>query len=173
MSEDLSGGVAPRRAVRILLAEDSEDDAYFFRRALRDSPELEVIWHASDGDEAVRYLRGDDGFGNRERYPLPDVLVLDLKMPRRNGFEVLEWLRGKFPKLKVGVLSSSDEPADVARAEALGAHLYERKMCEADGVRRFVHWLAKMAQSDGLNERRGGEARVPRMDRKHDGFAQM
>lgn len=135
-------------AVRILLAEDDEDEAFFFRRAVKLNPQVKLIWHAKDGDEAIEYLSGAGRFGNRVEYEFPDVLVLDLNMPVRNGFEVLEWLRGKFPQLKVGVFSSSEELEAIEKARKLGAHLYQPKTYEPEAFGRFVHWLESLARGE-------------------------
>ncbi len=134
--------------IKILLAEDDEDDALFFRRALSRVPAVLVIEHVKDGDEAVRYLTGEGAFSDRARHPFPDVLVLDLKMPNRNGFEVLEWMKGRFPKLKIGVFSSSDEPQEMARAQRLGAHLYQQKTYDPENFGRFLHWLETLARTE-------------------------
>jgi DNA-binding response OmpR family regulator len=74
----------------------------------------------------IAYLRGDDKYADRRRYPLPGLLLLDLKMPRKNGFEVLQWLREQpeFAQLQVVVLSSSDEIKDINRAYELGANSF-------------------------------------------------
>ncbi len=86
---------------------------------------LDVV---EDGGEAIRYLEGSGCFADRERYPVPNVILLDLKMPRINGFEFLEWLRSKSPReyrfIPVVVMSSSALKADVDRAYSLGANSY-------------------------------------------------
>lgn len=140
------------RHPRLLLAEDSEDDAFLFRRSLGEASTVEIIWHAKDGQETMRYLSGEGVFVNRERYPFPDVLVLDLKMPNMNGFEVLERIKGKFPRLTIGVLSTSDDPKDIERAQTLGAHLYEMKNYTPAVLGRFVHFLERMGRMEGSSE---------------------
>jgi DNA-binding NarL/FixJ family response regulator len=135
-------------AVKILLAEDDDNDALFFRRAISRVPGVAIIWHAKDGDETVQYLKGEGAFSDRAKHAFPDVLVLDLKMPNRNGFEVLEWTKGRFPKLKIGVFSSSDEPQEMARAQRLGAHLYQRKSYDHETFGRFLHWLENLARAE-------------------------
>lgn len=148
MRHEGTSGTAKPDIVKVLLAEDEEDDAYFFRRSLRRSSDVELIWHAKDGDEVIQYLAGEGIFGDRREHPFPDVLVLDLKMPNRNGFEVLEWMRGKFPKLKIGVFSSSDRAEEIERARQLGAHLYQQKTHEPEKFRRFMHWLESLVRSE-------------------------
>jgi DNA-binding NarL/FixJ family response regulator len=145
MKESCIIDTAMFKPVKILLAEDDENDAYFFRRALKGNPRVKLVWHAKDGEEAVQYLSGAGIFEDRQEYEFPDVLVLDLKMPNRNGFEVLEWMQGRFPQLKVGVFSSSEDPQDIAKAQRLGASLYQPKSYDPETFGRFMHWLESLA----------------------------
>src|SRR5881394_3514337 len=102
----------------ILVVDDSEDDVFFLCRAFKKAGLDNLIVHLSDGEEAVNYLSGDNGFKNRSRYPLPKLMLLDVKMPRRDGFDVLQWLhtRKDLEKLPVVMLSSSLRPEDVEKA---------------------------------------------------------
>lgn len=120
----------------ILLAEDEEDymllirDA--FRRAGLRNP-LYVVWN---GEEMIHYLKGQGKYANRAEYPLPDLLLLDLKMPRMNGFEVLEWIKNQpsLARLRILVLTSSDEMRDINKAYELGANSYMVKPIEFEGL---------------------------------------
>ena len=110
----------------ILLAEDEEDYVLLIRRAFAQAKipnPLHVVWN---GQEAIAYLKGEGKYANREEYPLPDLLLLDLKMPRVNGFEVLKWLRSEpgLAPLRVLVLTSSEELRDVNEAYKLGANSF-------------------------------------------------
>jgi CheY-like chemotaxis protein len=107
----------------ILIAEDSENDLLMLRRAFSQAGLLIPLQAVADGEEAIAYLKGDGEFANRAEYPLPDLLLLDLKMPRKNGFEVLEWLQGQptLAQLRVVVLTGSDQIRDVNLAYKLGA----------------------------------------------------
>lgn len=82
-----------------------------------------------DGEEAIAYLRGVGKFANRAEYPLPDLFLLDLKMPGRDGFQVLRWLRGQpsLAPLRTIVLTTSEEASDVDFAYALGANSFLTK----------------------------------------------
>src|SRR5665213_1047384 len=107
----------------ILLAEDEEDHVLLIRRAFEQAKipnPLHVVWN---GQEAIAYLKGEGKYANREEYPLPALFLLDLKMPRVNGFEVLQWLRSQpgLAPLRVLVLTSSDAIRDVDEAGRLGA----------------------------------------------------
>jgi CheY-like chemotaxis protein len=110
----------------LLIAEDDDNDFVFLERALESEKFEANIRRACDGAEAIDYLCGENQFADREAYPLPHLLVLDLKMPGRNGFEVLEWLRAhsEVETFPVVVFSSSEEPEDVQKAYELGASGY-------------------------------------------------
>lgn len=136
-------------ACKILLVEDHDDEAYLFKRVLKTMSGFTIAWHARNGAESIAYLQGTGVYGNREKYPFPDLMVLDVKMPQMDGFEVLERIQGKFSKLKVGVFTSSEDPTDMERAIHLGAHLYQPKTYEPDGFVRFLEWLQKLAAEDG------------------------
>lgn len=107
----------------VLIAEDNENDVAMLRRAFRQASITAPIQYVSDGEQAIAYLKGEGKFGRRAEFPLPDLLLMDLKMPRKNGFDVLEWLRTQpsLSHLRVVVLTTSEELRDVNRAYALGA----------------------------------------------------
>lgn len=110
----------------VLLVEDNEEDAFLLRRALR-MENVECNLHvAQDGQEAVDYLGGNGSFADRRRFPLPVLVLLDLKLPFLNGFEVLEWLRAQPDRkdLRVVILTSSGEDCDRDRAKQLGVQTY-------------------------------------------------
>lgn len=107
----------------ILVAEDDENDVFFLQRALKEAGVQNALFVARDGQEAVNYLSGEPPYSNRADYPLPSLLLLDLKMPRMGGFDVLAWLHSQkeFADLTVLVFSSSSEESDVRKAKDLGA----------------------------------------------------
>ena len=122
----------------ILLVEDNPADAWLFQRALRKAGVSVPVVRVANGDDALAYLQGDAPYDNRAQYPAPGIMVLDLKLPRRSGFEVLEWVRRLSTGLRllpVVVLSSSSMPTDVNRAYDLGANSYLTKPHESA---RFV-----------------------------------
>lgn len=110
----------------ILLVEDDANEVFLLERAFQKANLRFPLQVVRDGQEAIDYLKHLGSFADRVRYPVPNLMLLDLKMPRKNGFEVLEWLRSQ-PALKgliVVVLTSSDLAADINRAYALGTNSY-------------------------------------------------
>src|SRR5687768_15709889 len=120
------------RADLILIAEDNEDHVFFLRRALQKGKVLNPVFVVSDGEETIAYLKGEGKFADRYEYPLPALLLLDLRMPKIDGFEVLEWIRQQpcLKRLRVVVLTTSDDPKDINRAYDLGANSFMIKPLE-------------------------------------------
>lgn len=110
----------------ILLAEDREDDILVIRRAFAKGNIHNPLQVVRDGEEAIAYLAGEGKYANRSEYPLPGLLLLDLNMPRMDGFEVLRWIRMQpgIASLRVVVLTSSEEIPDVNEAYRLGANSF-------------------------------------------------
>jgi len=126
----------------ILLAEDDPNDVLLIQRAFQKAGLRNVLKTVRDGDQAINYLSGKGAYSNREQFPLPFLLLLDLKMPGTDGFEVLEWLRNE-PQLKrllVVVLTSSNLQSDVDRAYELGANSYLVKPVSFD---EMVHLIKR------------------------------
>ena len=129
-----------------LLVEDDPNDVLFVQQEFKRASKNIRLHVVSDGIEAKRYLEGKDNYNDRTRYPLPQVILLDLKMPRFSGFDFLEWLRSKAPDqlhfIPVVVLSSSALPQDVVRAYALGVSSYVVKPVNWDEFRQRLHTVA-------------------------------
>ena len=127
----------------ILLVEDDPNDVFLIQRAFRKANLANPIQVMKDGEAAVQYLSGQEPYADRDRYPLPILMLLDLKLPRRSGLEVLEWLKQQ-PKLKrlpVVVLTSSREHTDLNRAYDLGANSYLVKPVAFDSLLNMVQTL--------------------------------
>lgn len=114
----------------VLLVEDNEDDVFIMQMACQRTGIPHSIQRAADGEAAMEYLSGAGPYADRVKYPLPDLLFLDIKMPKANGHEVLEWIRSRpeFKSLPVVMLTSSVNESDVSRAYSLGVTSYLRKM---------------------------------------------
>jgi len=114
----------------ILLVEDDTSDVQLIKLALSRTPgDINVI-RVEDGDKAVDYLTGTAPYDDREKYPLPVTMVLDIKLPKRSGFEVLQWVRSQgspIKRLPVMMLTSSKHRVDVNRAFERGANAYLAK----------------------------------------------
>ena len=124
------------RKLTILLAEDDSNDAYLLRYAFQKAGLPYHIAHVRDGQEAVDYLTSAPPFSDALQYPPPHLLLLDLKMPRMSGFDVLVWLssRPDLRHLPVVILSSSNQETDIARAKELGAADYQIKPPDLEGL---------------------------------------
>lgn len=135
------------RQTVILHAEDNEDEAFLLRCAFDKSDRSYSLLHVPDGQTAIEYLSGSKTFSNRAQHPFPDALLLDLKMPRRDGFEVLRWLREQagVPRMPVVILSSSERPEDKELAFRLGASAFVTKSFDWSNI---VQTLAKVAAAD-------------------------
>ena len=110
----------------LLHIEDDPNDVLLFQHACQKAGVLCDVQVAADGDEAVAYLSGLGKYGDRNRFPSPQLVLLDLKMPRFNGIEALGWIRNseKLKRLPVVVLSSSNHGVDINRAYDAGANSY-------------------------------------------------
>ena len=113
----------------VLLVEDNIDDVLLTQRAFRKAGVHATLQVAGDGDEAVAYLRGDGPYADRIAHPVPSLVLLDWKLPRRSGREVLRWVRQQpqFVALPVVVLTSSREQEDIDHAYGEGANSYLQK----------------------------------------------
>jgi CheY-like chemotaxis protein len=110
----------------ILLVEDNEDDVFIIKRALKLAQNTNPLQIVTDGQQALDYLAGAGEYADRQKFPLPFMVFLDLKLPYIHGFEVLAWmrLRPELSSLVVVVLTSSAETRDHEKAYALGARSY-------------------------------------------------
>lgn len=110
----------------ILLIEDDQNDIFLIKRAFQKNKILNPIYVVEDGEEAILYLEGKGKYAEREKYPLPFLILLDLKLPKKSGFEVLEWIKSKekLKRIPVVVLTSSAESPDINKAYDLGANSY-------------------------------------------------
>lgn len=123
-----------------LLVEDDYNDILLIRRAFRKANIELPLTIVSDGDEAISYLQRQGKYADSDRFPLPALILLDLKLPRRSGLEVLAWI-ARHPSLRrlpVVVLTSSQESDDLERAYDLGANSYLVKPIDFQDFVRLV-----------------------------------
>ena len=162
----------------VLLVDDSKNDAMLMRIVFERTGSAEPLRFAVDGDDAIAYLKGDGRYRDRRQFPIPTVILMDLNMPKKNGFEVLEWIRQQ-PALKrmhVYILSASNRPEDIERAYDLGANSYLLKPGNLDGLVQMteclVSWLklSHFAPVNGVVENRepvsAGNTRVEHADNR-------
>lgn len=129
----------------LLIAEDNPDDALLLRRALARAGIKARLKFVADGEEMLFYLQGDGAYSDRNIHPLPSAIIMDLKMPRKTGLEVLAWL-SSHPEVAVVptvILSSSNMPDDVRQAYRLGANTYFVKPTSFDELVATMENLRK------------------------------
>jgi two-component system response regulator len=155
----------------ILLVEDDENDVFFFEHAMKKEGLLNPLQVASDGQRAIDYLQGGGKFSDRRQFPLPYLVMLDLKLPFVMGLDVLKWIRQQ-PHLNpiVIVLSSSQQKSDISSAYRLGASAYLVKTPDLAKLQEMVRaikdfWLTHniLAESSDLD---GGAADLPNAHRQ-------
>ena len=134
----------------ILIAEDQDDDVILIRRSLDKAGISNPTHFVRNGEDAIAYLQGEGKFASREEYPLPALLLLDLKMPRINGFEVLRWIhqQPELKALRVIVLTGSEDIRDINLAYECGANSFLVKPMDFENsfeMGKFIkdYWLRK------------------------------
>lgn len=127
----------------ILLVEDDANDVILFRRAYHKCKLSNPLQVVGDGEAAQNYLAGSDKYADRVAYPLPALVLLDFKLPRKSGLEVLTWMRSQtgLKRLPVVALTSSRERTDVNRAYDLGINSYLVKPVAFDNLMQLVQAL--------------------------------
>ena len=132
----------------VLLVDDSENDLFLLRLAFKKARFEIGLQECHDGEEAIKYLAGDEPYTDRAVYPLPAAMLLDLNMPRKNGFDVLSWVRGRsdFSRITIIIITASLRVEDVERAYASGANQFLVKPGTLDGLVSMIvslrDWLA-------------------------------
>lgn len=128
----------------ILLVEDNEDDVFIMRNVFKKAAMTNPLQVARDGEQAIGYLKGEGSYGDRHKFPLPVIVLMDLNMPKKNGLEVLKWIR-EHPSLNtltVHMLTASSLPSDIELAARLGANAYLIKPGKLDELLEIVKaWI--------------------------------
>jgi CheY-like chemotaxis protein len=133
----------------ILVAEDDPDDLFFLERAISRAGLLSQTTFVNGGIAVIRYLSGAGPYANRDRYPLPKLVLLDLAMPQVSGLEVLRWV-GQQPLLKtipIVVFTGTEAPGQLQRALDLGA---KRCVLKTNEVSSWVGLIGSVAHDFGL-----------------------
>jgi CheY-like chemotaxis protein len=125
----------------ILLIDDDPSDVFLVQRAFAKLGLSSQLLVVNDGEEAIRYLSGEGKYADREQFPIPALILLDLKMPRKSGFEVLAWLRSRptLRRLPVVVLTSSNQMPDINRAYDVGANSYLVKTANPQAMQELTN----------------------------------
>jgi CheY-like chemotaxis protein len=132
-----NGGVSEPKT--ILIADDDENDIFFMKRLLGKTGEYRLhIVH--DGSTAIHYLAGDGEFADRARFPAPCCVILDLKLPHKDGLEILEWMQthAEVAHIPALVCSGSQSSAEITRARELGASSFLTKPPDLRRMRSFM-----------------------------------
>lgn len=144
----------PDRAL-FLLVEDDEDQVELVRRAFAKAKIVNPLHVVRSGEEAMVYLEGAGPYQNREEFPLPKLILLDLKMPGITGFDLIRWIRRQPPlsTVRIVVLTASNEIRDVNQSYALGANSFLVKPVNFDDFVRLTQavegywiWLNKIPE---------------------------
>ncbi len=131
------------RAKSILYVEDDEHDQWLLQRAFRAEGTTELLYMVRDGDEAMGWLDGGGDYEDRTKYPVPHLVLLDIRLQKVHGFEVLRWARAKpaFSTLPIIMFSSSKQDRDVAESYRLRANLFLVKPAGLDEFRHIAVFL--------------------------------
>lgn len=140
---------------KILLIEDQMEDVMLIERAFRlvlPGAGLKVL---HNGEEAIAYLLGQGHYGDRERYPMPDLILLDLKIPRKSGLEVLAWIweQPQLKPIRVVVLTGSQNSSDIQRVREMDA-CYQLKPSNFADLTDFIELVCQRWLAPGFSNRR-------------------
>jgi CheY-like chemotaxis protein len=127
----------------ILLVDDSENDLFLMRKAFKKAEFNIPLYEVHNGEEAIAYLKGDDPFGDRKQFPLPTLVLLDLNMPGKNGFDVLTWVRTQsgLKRLSIVTLSASMRMEDIERAFDCGTNSFLVKPSSLEALVEMIRCL--------------------------------
>jgi CheY-like chemotaxis protein len=146
--------LAPPLSITVLHIDDDPKETELLRAAVQQAAVPFNFLNVEDGEQAIMYLSGKGPYTNRALYPLPSLVLLDLKMPRATGFEILKWIRchPELGELPVLVLSGSELQDDIRRAYAVGANSYHVKPLGFDALVSLVKdinasWVGTMVNS--------------------------
>lgn len=135
----------------VLSVDDNDVDGALLERAFKRTSIPARLYRVSEGPQALAYLSGDGIYRDRDSYPLPDLVLLDLAMPKMSGVDVLRWIREQagIARTRVLIFTSSEKPEDFQVAKEIGADGYVLKPTKFDDLKRLV----KQIQSDWLDQK--------------------
>ena len=135
----------------IMLVDDSHSDAILLTRSLKRAGLKEAVIHIHDPREAVAYLKGDDRYADRNKHPLPDILLLDLKMPEIDGFQLLRWARSQphLGRIVIVIVTRTDDPRLIQMCYQLGANSFLSKDANVEELRNFVQFFTHYTRVSG------------------------
>jgi CheY-like chemotaxis protein len=137
---------------KVLLVDDSPDDRFFMRMVLERSSKFVIVGELRDGQEAIDYLGRKNAFNDSKAFPFPELVLLDLKMPHKNGFDVLQWIQTQnLENLTVAIMSGSWLSEDIAKSKALGAHAYFKKTSLKTEQKQMIRDIEKLLQERQSN----------------------
>jgi len=138
----------------LLCVDDNPNDLFLVERACRNGRVSLLLKTTGSGTAAIRYLRGGGEFTNRTENPFPDLILLDLKMPEMDGFQVLRWIRAHpaTQKIPVALFSASLIPGDVAKGYAEGANYFIIKPTALTTLIEIVRAADEFLASDSKND---------------------
>jgi CheY-like chemotaxis protein len=149
----------------VLSVDDNDVDGALLERAFKRASIPARLYRVSEGPQALAYLAGDGIYRDRESYPLPDLVLLDLAMPKMSGVEVLKWMRDQavVRKTRVLIFTSSEKPEDFRAAKDIGADGYLLKPTKFDDLKKLVkqineEWLVKKKTTTKGRREKDGEA---------------
>jgi CheY-like chemotaxis protein len=127
----------------ILIVDDSSDDAMLIKRAVLSLRPKSPVETVSSGKELTAYLEGQGRYADRQAFPYPGLILLDLRMPEMNGFELLGWLKNepRHAAIPVIVISAFDRQRDIRKSYQLGARTFLRKPVKAETIRDAIRAL--------------------------------
>jgi len=134
----------------ILIADDNENDSILIVETLKAAGVKNQIMLVVDGKDVIAYLKGEQQYADRATYPQPSILLLDLRMPKIGGFEVLEWLKFAIPTrdILIVIFSGYAELSDIRRGYELGARSFLPKPCRVEDIQNLVRAYSTYWQVD-------------------------
>lgn len=146
-----------------MLLDDSEGESLLVQQMLRDAGFAEPVYWIADPRVGIAYLTGEGEYADRRRFPLPEIILLDLSMPHIDGYQFLRWLRSQpeVAKTFVVVLTAELDPKRIQLAYQLGANSFLAKSTGLEEYQNFVRFLATLSRVVNVLPRRDTPTNLP------------